>query len=66
MEYDDFGKPLEANADHPASDAETPDDAITSYYPRALPHVYISMIVCMGRSKARFMRLQTLCASCGH
>ena len=44
VEYDDFGKPLEANAEPPASDAETPDDAITSYYPRALPHVYINMI----------------------
>ena len=47
VEYDDFGKPLEANAD--PRDAGTPDDAITSYYPRALPHVYINMIILYGQ-----------------
>lgn len=38
VEYDDFGKPLGANASSPArtSDGETPDDVITTYYPRAL------------------------------
>ena len=49
VEYDDFGKLLEANADPPASDAETADNAITSYYPRALPHIYISMIILYGQ-----------------
>ena len=42
VEYDDFAKLLEANADPPASDAETADDAITAYYPRALLHLYVN------------------------
>ena len=35
VEYDDHGAPLEANGNPPASDDETADDAIKTYYPRA-------------------------------